>query len=92
MIRLNVFFLIEDEANRKPLIEACTELVEKSLHDKGCVAYDVWGSLTVDNHLMIVETWKTRHDLEEHQKTEHFKRLVARMQELAEMTAEEFSF
>ena len=92
MIRLNVFFLLEEEKNRKPLIDAATELVVLSLHDKGCVAYDVFGSLTVDNHLMICEIWKKRADLEAHMATEHFRRLVPRLQVLATMTTEEFTF
>lgn len=92
MIRLNVFLLLQEEKNRKPLIEACTELVELSLRDKGCVAYDIFTSLTVDNHLMFCETWRTREDLDAHMKSEHFQRLVPRIQQLAEMTLEEFSF
>ena len=31
MIRLNVFLLIEEESNRRPLIEAATRLTELSL-------------------------------------------------------------
>lgn len=92
MIRLNVFFLLEEEKNRQPLIDAATELVELSLHDKGCVAYDIFGSLTVDNHLMICETWKNCADLEAHMATEHFRRIVPRLQALATMTIEEFTF
>lgn len=92
MIRLNVFFLLEEEANRKPLIEAATELVELSLKDKGCKGYDIFASLTVDNHLMICETWASGTDLEAHMNSEHFKRLVPRLQKLATMTLEKFTF
>lgn len=92
MIRLNVFFLIEESENKQKLIEAATELVELSLHDKGCVAYDVFASLTVDNHVMICETWRSHEDLEAHMHTEHFRRLVPQMQDLATMTIEEFKF
>ncbi len=92
MIRLNVFFLIEESERKPKLIEMATELVELSLHDKGCVAYDVFASLTTDNHLMICETWRSREELDAHMHTEHFKRLVPEMQRLATMTIEEFSF
>lgn len=92
MIRLNVFFLIEKSENREPLIKAATELVELSLHDNGCVAYDVYSSLTADDVLMICETWRTKADLEAHMQSEHFKRLVPEMQKLATMTLEEFNF
>ncbi len=92
MIRLNVFLLLEEEKNRKAVVDAATELVELSLHDKGCIAYDLFGSLTVDNHLMICETWKNAADLEAHKKSEHFKRIVPQLQSLATMTLEEFTF
>lgn len=92
MIRLNCFILIEEEKNRKPIVEAATELVELSLHDKGCIDYDIFGSLTVDNHLMICETWKSAEDLEAHQKSEHFQRLVPRLRSLSTMTLEKFDF
>ncbi|MBO4945430.1 MAG: antibiotic biosynthesis monooxygenase [Muribaculaceae bacterium] len=92
MIRLNVFFLVEEEKNKQPLIATATELVELSLHDKGCVAYDVFESCTIKNHLMICETWRSREDLDRHMQSEHFKRLVPKMQELATMTMEEFTF
>lgn len=92
MIRLNVFLLVEDEKNREPLIETARELVELSRQDHGCVAYDVFSSVTIDKHLMICETWRTREDLEKHQASEHFKRLVPRLHQLATMKHEEFMF
>lgn len=92
MIRLNVFLLIEKSENRQPLIDAATELVELSLHDHGCVTYDLFSSLTADDRLMICETWQTRADLEAHMASEHFKRLVPQLQELSTMTLEEFNF
>lgn len=92
MIRLNVFLLLEKSENKKPLIDAATELVELSLHDKGCVAYDIFASQTVDNHLMICETWRTREDLDKHMNSEHFKRIVPQLEALATMTLEEFTF
>lgn len=92
MIRINVSLLIEKSENRKPLIDAATELTEYSLHDNGCISYDVLSSLTRDDSLMIVETWQSRADLEQHMNAEHFTRLVPRLQELSTMTMEEFEF
>lgn len=92
MIRLNCTLLIEESRNRKPLVELATELVELSLHDKGCISYDLYGSLTNDDHLMIVETWENKHDLDAHMNSEHFKRIVPQLQELSTMTLEEFKF
>lgn len=92
MIRLNCTLLIEESQKRKPLVELATELVELSLHDKGCISYDLYGSLTNDDHLMIVETWENKHDLDAHMNSEHFKRIVPQLQELSTMTLEEFKF
>ncbi|MDE6279991.1 MAG: antibiotic biosynthesis monooxygenase [Paramuribaculum sp.] len=92
MIRLNVFLLIEEDKNRQPLIDAATELVELSLHDEGCIGYDLFSSLTVTNHLMICETWKDRESLKAHMASPHFRRLVPQLESLATMTLEEFTF
>lgn len=92
MIRLNCTLLIEKSENREPLIEAATELVELSLHDKGCVSYDVYASLTNDDHLLIYETWESQEDLDAHMASEHFRRLVPRIEELATLTLERFDF
>ena len=92
MIRLNVNLLIEKSENRKPLVETAVELVELSLHDKGCLGYDVYGSLTNDDRLFICETWASKEDLEAHMASEHFKRLVPRMEELGTLTMEKFTF
>lgn len=92
MIRLNVFILIEKSENRKPLIDTAVELVSLSLHDKGVIDYDVYSSLTADDRLFICETWKDQHSLDAHMHTDHFKRLVARMEELGTLTLEKFDF
>lgn len=92
MIRLNVSILIEESENRRPLIEAATELVELSLHDKGCIAYDLYGSLTADDRLLILETWESKADLQAHMASEHFRRIVPQLESLGTLTLEEFSF
>lgn len=92
MIRLNVSMIVEEESRRKPLIEAATELVEFSLRDKGCIDYDLYASTTNDDRLLIVETWESEEDLKRHSESEHFKRLVPRLEELATLTMEKFDF
>lgn len=92
MVRINVSLLIEEESRRKPLIEAATELVELSLKDNGCIDYDLYASTTADDRLMIYETWKSEEDLKRHEASEHFRRIVPRMQDLATMTIEKFDF
>ena len=57
MVRLNVFIQVE-AANRASLLAEAKALVEKSLNDEGCVAYDVFESATRQNVMMICETWR----------------------------------
>lgn len=92
MIRLNCTILIEESKNRKPLVEKATELVELSLRDKGCINYDIYGSLTNDDHLLIYETWENEKDLEAHMNSEHFRRIVPQLEELGTLTLEKFTF
>ncbi len=92
MIRLNCFLLLEDVQKKTALKFVATELVELSKRDKGCIAYDLFESATVDNHLMICETWETEEDLKAHMESAHFKELVPKLQQIATMTLERFDF
>lgn len=65
MIRLNVFIQVE-AANRAALLAEAKALVEKSLNDEGCVAYDVFESATRQNVMMICETWRDEQALAAH--------------------------
>lgn len=84
--------LIELSENRQKLIDLATELVELSLHDRGCISYDLYGSLTNDDHLLIVETWENKRGLDAHMASDHFKRIVPELQRLSTLTLEEFTF
>ncbi|MCM1354833.1 MAG: antibiotic biosynthesis monooxygenase [Staphylococcus sp.] len=92
MIRLNVFLLIEDTQRKEAVKFVGTELVELSLHDKGCITYDLFDSTTVDNHMMICETWESEEALKAHMNSDHFKRLVPKLEKLATLTLEKFNF
>ena len=91
MIRLNVFIQV-NESNRDAALKAAKELVEQSLEDRGCVAYDVFESATRSDILMICETWKDADSLAAHEKTRHFVTLVPKLQELGSMKLEKFEF
>lgn len=92
MIRLNVFLLLEDTQKKEAVKYVATELVELSLRESGCVAYDLFESTTVDNHMLICEIWASEADLRAHQQTEHYRRLSPKLQELATVTVEKFDF
>ena len=92
MIRLNCFLEIADSSFTKKAVETAIELVELSLHDKGCITYEAFGSLTSDNHIEIVETWENEESLDAHKASEHFRRLVPRLEECGTLTLERFDF
>ena len=68
------------------------ELVACSLKDNGCIAYDIFESATREDVLMICETWKDEESLAAHEKATHFVTLVPKIQDLASMKLEKFSF
>lgn len=92
MIRLNCGLIAETDDNRKKAIALATELVALSLNDKGCVEYDLLGSLTNTDRLVIYETWETEKDLKAHMASPHFQRLVPEIEKVATLTLEKFNF
>lgn len=92
MIRLNCGLVAETEENRKKAIALATELVELSLHDKGCIEYDLLESLTNTDRLVIYETWASEADLKAHMASEHFRRLVPAIEEVVTLSLERFDF
>ena len=92
MIRLNCFLEISDSSLTKKAVETAVELVELSLHDKGCITYEAFSSLTSDNHIQIVETWKDDESLKAHSESEHFRRLVPELEKCGTLTLERFDF
>ena len=101
MIRLNVFIQVSAD-NRAAVMEMAKELVACSLKDNGCIAYDIFlsaialhdifESATREDVLMICETWKDEESLAAHEKATHFVTLVPKIQDIASMKLEKFSF
>lgn len=92
MIRLNCFLEISDSSLKQKAIDTAIELVELSLHDEGCITYEAFGSLTSDNHIEIVETWKDEDSLKAHMAAPHFKCLVPELEKCGTLTLEKFDF
>ena len=91
MLRLNVFIQVE-ESNREAVIFTAKKLVEASLKDEGCIAYDIFESATRKDVLLLCETWTGEDALAAHQKAEHFVNLVPQIESIAKMKAEKFEF
>lgn len=91
MLRINVFIKVSDK-DRDAVLDAAKALVEASLKDEGCIAYDIFESSTRKDVLMICETWRDEAALSAHENAEHFVTYVPKIQGLAEMKIEKFQF
>lgn len=84
MLRLNCFIKVNGE-NRAEVVRAAKALVEASRKEEGCLAYDLFESATIPEHLMICETWRDQDTLDAHSASAHFAQHVGTMRSLAEM-------
>lgn len=91
MIRLNCFIRVVPE-HRAEVVDLALKLVEASLTDAGCVAYDLFESATRPDVLMICETWADQASLDAHSASSHFTSIVPKLQSVAEMKLERFEF
>lgn len=92
MIRVNVFIQVPLSDRKHKIIEKAVELAEYSLHDKGCIDYDVYTSVTNDDRVFISETWEDAKALKAHEESDHFKRIVPELEALGTLTLEKFNF
>ncbi len=90
MIRLNCFIKVSP-ARRAEALLAAIDLTEASRNDEGCVAYDIFESATIPEHLMICETWRDEESLRRHSETEHFTRYVGLLRSISEMHLEKMN-
>ena len=84
MLRLNCFIKVAEE-NRATVVNAAKALVEASRKEDGCLAYDLFESATIPEHLMICETWRDQKALDSHSVSAHFAEYVGIMRSHAEM-------
>ena len=91
MIRLNVFVQAETDKYAEAVAVARL-LAEESQKEVGCIAYDVFQSVTRGDVFMICETWESPEALQRHSATEHCTKLLPKLQELAAVKLEQFDF
>ena len=62
------------------------------MKDNGCIAYDIFDSVSRMDECVSCETWKDAESLSAHEKAEHFVTLVPKLQGLGAMKLEKFTF
>ena len=91
MIRLNCFLRVQLE-HKEEVLAAAKRLVEASLKQVGCIAYDIFESATRPDVLMFCETWKDQDALDAHAASDVFVKEEGIMSTYAEMKIEKFIF
>ena len=91
MIRLNCFLRVSME-HREEILEAATRLVEASLKQEGCVAYDIFESATRPDVLMFCETWRDQIALDAHASSEVFIKESKVLNTYGQLKIEKFEF
>jgi len=57
--------------SRPQLLEPARACIAETRKEKGCISYDLLGSITDDDTMVFVERWETREDLTAHSKQPH---------------------
>lgn len=91
MIRLNCFLKVQ-ENHREDVIAAARKLVEESLKQDGCIAYDFFESTTRKDVMMFCETWRDQKALDAHADSAAFIEGAAELSKYGEMKIEKFLF
>lgn len=81
MIRLFSRRTFEKENYNKGY-EIIKKLVEESQKEEGCIEYDVFFDVDLENSLCIYEEWEDENALNKHSNSEHFKKYVPMINEL----------
>jgi len=87
-IRMNCTFETKEEKEEEAIKETL-ELVKNSLKDEGVIDYDLFKSCTRNHQFLIFETWKNQDCLTKHMNSEHFKKLVPKIQEKGTLKIEQ---
>ena len=91
MIRLNCFLQVKVEDKPK-VVESAKRLVEASLKQEGCIAYDFFESTTRPDVMMFCETWKDQAALDSHAESDVFIREEGVLSTYGKMKIEKFIF
>ncbi|MDL2253248.1 antibiotic biosynthesis monooxygenase [Ruminococcaceae bacterium OttesenSCG-928-I18] len=81
MIRVVAQFELKP-GNLDKAVEVATELVGETRKEEGCEQYDFFKSSKDENHLVLLERWRSQEDLDKHFKLPHFVELVPKLGEL----------
>jgi quinol monooxygenase YgiN len=69
---------------RRDLLEMIRGILEPTRVERGCISYRLYEDIENKNVFALVGEWKTQEDLENHIRTENYRRLLTLMDSLNE--------
>lgn len=83
MIHILAHFEVKKEEISR-FLELCSELIQESRKESGCIAYNLHQSNENENNFVFVEEWKTENDIQSHNSSQHFVKIVPLLVSLCE--------
>lgn len=88
IVRLNVFYTLNDITNADAAKAIADSLVAASRNDAGCISYDMFESTTTPGEYIIIETWQNDSLLDIHSHAPHFEKYVPLLRDLGTMATQ----
>jgi quinol monooxygenase YgiN len=79
---------IVKDGKKEEFKRVAEELIIESRKEKGCISYSLYEELKNNNVMAFIEEWKDEKAIENHNNSEHFKRIVPELAKLREGNAE----
>ncbi|MFL0198484.1 putative quinol monooxygenase [Clostridium sp. WILCCON 0269] len=87
MIKIVASSIIK-EGQKEKYLQLTKELIEKSRQEVGCISYGLFQDINDDSILAFIEEWQDAEAVQQHNNSEHFKRIVPVLAELLIGTGE----
>lgn len=76
------------DGNIQEVLVLVKELVEKTVKEEGCIKYEMYQDQKDTKIMIMIEEWESEEALNKHIASEHFKRIVPKMNALREKASE----
>ncbi|WP_042464185.1 putative quinol monooxygenase [Neobacillus dielmonensis] len=86
MIRVVCKGKLKPEANIENYLSLAREVVQETRKEKGCIMYTYHQDINDPLVLTTIEEWEDEEALQQHNQSEHIKRLVPELRKMREST------
>lgn len=87
MIVINAKFSIKPE-KRKEFLEEVNQLIESTKNEHGCLSYQLYESVDVENEFAMIENWRDQQAIETHNQNPLLQKLFKNMSQYSSKKSE----